>query len=129
MSVPIPPPLPVTRTAPPPLPPSRQAILSHQLPQVAYCPFCHGSLSFGVQKCRHCGEFLVPPSESNTLAGCLGVLLGPVGLWYKGLWGAGFAWLVMILLLVVGTGGLAAVFAPLFWIGMGVHAYVAKASR
>ena len=29
----------------------------------------------------------------NVIAGVLGFFLGPVGLWYKGRWAAGFAWI------------------------------------
>jgi hypothetical protein len=72
----------------------------------------------------------VPPSrgpeKSNFLAGCLGFVLGPVGLWYKGQWAAGFAWLAMIILITLATGGLAIFLAPLFWVGMSVHAAVAE---
>jgi hypothetical protein len=31
--------------------------------------------------------------DSNLVAALLAATLGPVGLWYKGHWGAGFAWL------------------------------------
>ncbi len=62
-------------------------------------------------------------AKSNAMAGCLGLFLGPVGLWYKGHWGAGFAWLVMAIIVSVATGGIA---APFFWIGMCIHAIVAE---
>jgi len=62
-------------------------------------------------------------NKSNLVAFILGLLLGPVGLWYKGHWPAGFAWLVMGVLFVVVTGGLA---APVFWLGMAIHAAVAE---
>ncbi|WP_437229465.1 zinc ribbon domain-containing protein [Planctomicrobium sp. SH661] len=107
------------------------------------CPYCAESISTEAKKCRHCGEFLDPslraanqtlqligssrepnvPPKSDLVAGCLGFLLGPVGLWYKGQWAAGFAWIVMAILLCISTGGLA---APICWIGMGLHAMVAK---
>ena len=48
--------------------------------------------------------------KSNAVAGCLGLLLGPVGLWYKGQWAAGFAWLVMAVILGIASGGLLAPF-------------------
>jgi hypothetical protein len=35
----------------------------------------------------------------------VGLLLGPVGLWYKGQWAAGFAWLVMAILFGIMSGG------------------------
>ena len=63
------------------------------------------------------------------MAGCLGLLLGPVGLWYKGQWAAGFAWIVITILIMLATGGFGIVLAPFFWIGMAVHAYSAPAKR
>ena len=63
------------------------------------------------------------PVKSNGLAFVLGLLLGPVGLWYKRQWAAGFAWLVMGIIVGVATMGLA---APVFWIGMAIHAAVAE---
>jgi hypothetical protein len=58
------------------------------------------------------------------------LFLGPVGLWYKGQWAAGFAWLAMALVFGFGlgliTGGLGCCFAPVFWIGMAIHAGMAK---
>jgi len=63
------------------------------------------------------------PTKSNALAFLFGLLLGPVGLWYKGHWAAGFAWLVMGMIVSAATLLLA---APLFWIGMALHAAVAE---
>lgn len=60
--------------------------------------------------------------KSDATAGCLGFLLGPVGLWYKGQWAAGFAWLAMAVLLGAVSGG---ILAPFMWIGMAIHAYTA----
>lgn len=60
--------------------------------------------------------------KPDNTAGCLGLLLGPVGLWYKGQWAAGFAWLVIA---IIGTAGSGGILAPLFWIGMAIHAYKA----
>jgi hypothetical protein len=65
-------------------------------------------------------------NQSNAVAGCLGFFLGPVGLWYKGHWAAGFAWLAMIVIVALVTGGAGIVFAPIFWIGMTIHAIVAE---
>jgi len=107
------------------------------------CPYCAEPISVEAKKCRHCSEFLDPslraanqmaqhslsiknagiPPKSDAVAGCLGFLLGPVGLWYKGRWAAGFAWIVMAFLMTIATGGVA---APVFWIGMGLHTIVAK---
>ena len=63
------------------------------------------------------------PRKSNGVALLLGLLLGPVGLWYKGHWVAGFAWLVMAVIIMIPTYGLA---APVFWIGMAIHAAAAE---
>lgn len=127
-----PPPLPLasSRPQPPALPgpASHLPAMMHGGPS-AWCPYCRGHIAAGVQKCLHCGEFLSPPSQSDNTAGCLGLLLGPIGLWYKGQWAAGFAWIVGIILVVFGTAGLGVVFAPFFWIGMAIHAYKAKVRR
>lgn len=119
----VPPPLP-TRTPPvlprgSPPPEIRQA--------TAPCPYCRGVIESGVQKCRHCGEFLIPSHQSDGMAGCLGFLLGPVGLWYKGQWAAGFAWIFMTI--IVAVTGVGLLLVPFFWIGMGVHAIAAKPKR
>jgi hypothetical protein len=87
------------------------------------CPFCKEPVIAGALKCRHCGSNLAAAKKSNAAAGCLGLLLGPVGLWYKGHWAAGFAWLAMAIVFGVASGGW---LAPVFWIGMAIHAAVAK---
>jgi hypothetical protein len=61
--------------------------------------------------------------KSDGMAGCLGLLLGPVGLWYKGCYGAGFAWLIFAIIFAVATSGIS---IPFFWIGMAAHAAWAK---
>jgi hypothetical protein len=94
--------------------------------ELVRCPYCKEEILAGAEKCKHCGEFLAIPEKSNALAGCLGLFLGPVGLWYKGHWAAGFAWLAMAVLSGLATSGLA---APLFWIGMAIHAAVIKPKR
>lgn len=94
--------------------------------EIARCPYCREEILAGAQKCKHCGEFLLAPEKSNALAGCLGLFLGPVGLWYKGHWAAGFAWLAIGIILVISTAGLA---APILWIGMAIHAAVATPKR
>jgi GYF domain 2 len=65
-------------------------------------------------------------NRSDAVAGFLGFFFGPVGLWYKGHWAAGFAWLAMIVIVALAKGGVGIVFAPIFWIGMTIHAIVAK---
>ncbi len=62
-------------------------------------------------------------TKSNGVAFLLGLLLGPVGLWYKGHWVAGFAWLAMAIVFSAGTFFIA---APVFWLGMAIHAAVAE---
>jgi hypothetical protein len=85
------------------------------------CQACGRQVSIHASACPQCGHH-VAPDKSALAAGCLGLLLGPVGLWYKGQWAAGFAWLAMTVLLSLGTAGLA---APFCWIGMAIHAAVA----
>lgn len=108
-------------STPPPLPQAPNRPTGH-----TPCPACHGPIEIGAQKCRHCSEDFRSRSQSNTTAGCLGLLFGPVGLWYKGLWAAGFVWLAFFLLFILITGGVGIVLAPLFWIGMSIHAIKAK---
>jgi len=97
------------------------------------CPYCREEIQPDAVKCKHCGEYLTPelrlsqggsaPQKSNAAAGFLALILGPVGLWYKGNWAAGFAWLVMAVVLIASAGVFV---APLLWIGMIAHAIVAK---
>ncbi|MBI4516721.1 MAG: hypothetical protein HY699_12990 [Deltaproteobacteria bacterium] len=61
------------------------------------------------------------------LAGVLGFLLGPVGLWYKGQWAAGLVWLGAIAAAVFLLGILALPVIPFLWIGMAIHAAFARA--
>jgi len=61
--------------------------------------------------------------KSNGLAFFLGIFLGPVGLWYKGNWAAGFAWLVMTFVIGLASSG---ILAPFMWIGMAIHAAAAE---
>lgn len=89
------------------------------------CPDCGQQVSSEAKSCPGCG-FEIPASKSNLMAGCLGFLLGPAGLWYKGHWAAGFAWLVVAVIASVATSGIA---APFFWIGMGIHAVAAKPKK
>ena len=65
-------------------------------------------------------------NQSDAVAGFLGFFFGPVGLWHKGHRAAGFAWLAIMVIVALATGGLGIVFAPIFWIGMIIHAIVAK---
>ena len=97
--------------------------------QPVTCPYCGLQIPRGVQKCGHCGEWLVGTGHSDWVALALGCLFGPVGLWYKGHWVAGFAWLAFIMITMVATGGLGLLLSPLFWIGMTIHAFVAPGRR
>lgn len=95
------------------------------------CKECGQEVSTEASACPNCG---VPnPSadssangveKTDAAAGCLGLLLGPVGLWYKGQWAAGFAWLAMAVIIGGATGGIA---LPIFWVGMALHAFAADA--
>lgn len=102
------------------------------------CRECGQSVSDEAPTCPNCGvpdpAHREPDTESeqinreekererNIVAGCLGFALGPVGLWYKRQWAAGFAWLVAAFVLILASGGW---LAPILWIGMGIHAAVA----
>lgn len=91
------------------------------------CPFCRQVIHREAITCNHCHERLVTVhTKSNGTAAMLGCLLGPVGLWYKRQWAAGFAWIVFAFLFFAMTGGLGVIFLPVFWIGMTIHAGVAK---
>lgn len=84
------------------IPPSRP-----QLPaQPLICHACRAEVDPLAIRCRHCGEDFQRVQKCNVTAGCLGFALGPVGLWYKGQWGAGFAWLTMIVIVILATGGI-----------------------
>jgi hypothetical protein len=54
------------------------------------------------------------------------VVFAPLGPWYTGHWAAGFAWLAIIVIVALATGGVGIVLAPIVWIGMIIHAIVAK---
>ena len=94
------------------------------------CRECGESVSTEAPACPHCG---VPkpagatrqPSDTydTVVPGCIGLLLGPVGLWYKGHWAAGFAWLAVAIIVGVATGGMA---VPFLWVGMAIHAAMAE---
>ena len=108
----------------PPAPPSG-SVRTHSEPsskQGAFCTHCGEPIRAGASRCPHCGG-VFPPARSNLLAGCLGLLLGPVGLWYKGHWAAGFAWLLIGIILSIASGGLV---LPILWIGMALHAAAAE---
>ena len=64
------------------------------------------------------------PVKSDLGAFFLGLLLGPVGLWYKGHILAGFVWLGAARAVALTGVGLLA--APVFWFGMAIHAAAAK---
>jgi hypothetical protein len=61
--------------------------------------------------------------KSNLVAGVLALLLGPVGLWYKGHWVAGFAWMIISLVLWAAVDFFA---IPIVVIGLVIHAVAAK---
>jgi len=98
-------------------------------PAAAACPYCGGDVPTRAQKCRHCGEWLVRTNHSDGLAGCLGFLLGPIGLWYKGHWAAGFAWITAAILFGLVLFPYGFLLFPIFLIGMTIHAAAAKGRR
>lgn len=61
--------------------------------------------------------------KSDVLAFFLGLFLGPVGLWYKGRWGAGIVWLIALMIVAgVNNGAL----IPVVMLGIAIHAAAAK---
>lgn len=56
----------------------------------------------------------------NGKAGWLGLILGPVGFWYKHQWMTGWAWLAILILAAIGTGGILNFF---LCIPCAIHAY------
>ncbi|MEQ8857742.1 MAG: hypothetical protein RIC56_03770 [Pseudomonadales bacterium] len=80
------------------------------------CPDCGQQVSKNADRCPHCGARTAEFSDG--LAFFLAFLFGPVGLWYKQRWAAGFAWLVM----TVVVASVAPVLVVFCWIGMIVHA-------
>lgn len=91
------------------------------------CRSCQQLVLAGAFQCRHCGTGLATARKSDATAGWLGLALGPVGLWYKGYWAAGFGWLAVVILLGIVTGAWLAI--PICWFGMAIHAAAVKPRR
>jgi hypothetical protein len=92
-----------------------------EAPQTKKCPFCAEQIQAEAIKCRYCGERL-NRKKDDLLACYLGLLLGPVGLWYKRQWAVGFVWLIIIVVVTTQAREVAGLLAPFFCIGMAVHA-------
>ena len=91
------------------------------------CRFCRQLIVASVFNCSHCGRDVATVRKSDATAGWLGLALGPVGLWYKGYWLAGFGWLAVVVVLGIVTGAWLAI--PICWVGMAIHAAAAKPRR
>ncbi|MCA9124589.1 MAG: hypothetical protein H6822_19575 [Planctomycetaceae bacterium] len=99
--------------------------------ELVLCPYCRGEIRRDAQKWRHCSEWVSDSGHSDMLAFFLGLVLGPVGLWYKGRFAEGFAWLAASTFYgwqASLTPGLW-IGIPGFWIGMAIHAVTAKGKR
>jgi hypothetical protein len=68
----------------------------------------------------------VVPYKSDVIAFLLGTFFGPVGLWYKGRWAAGFAWLIGAFILLFALGPARVFAVPVLCIAQGIHAAVVK---
>ena len=107
--------------------------LTDEVNEFKTCPYCKEDIRFDAVKCRHCQSMIRESSAdakaSDVVAFFLAVFFGVVGLWYKGHWGAGFAWIGAAILLFIVTGGIGFIALPFFWIGIIIHAAAADDRR
>ena len=90
------------------------------------CSWCAQPLERNATVCPQCSRRMVNAPKSDVLAGVFGLLFGPVGLWYKRRYAAGFAWLGGTVAAAMVLGPLMQTVAPFLWIGQAVHAVRAK---
>jgi hypothetical protein len=94
------------------------------VPRERRCPFCRETVHPEAVKCKHCQSNIAPRNpRDDENAFLLGFFLGPVGLFSKGCYAAGFAGLVMGFL---ACALISPILAPIFWIGMAAHASGAR---
>ncbi len=92
------------------------------------CPDCGSELSEKFPLCTSCGYDSRPKlsEKSDIIAVALCFLFGPIGLWYKGHWLAGFVWLIAAVIAGVTFG----VFStPFIFVGILIHTVIVKPKK
>lgn len=106
--------------------------LKKDIPKLIPCKDCGKSISKNAEMCPNCGVRLkktkaeyhitkgITTRKSPGTAAILGILFGPLGYLYVGRLGLCILWLIIGIILVIATTGIA---APILWIVWAVHQY------